>query len=306
MEYRTLGRTDLRVSSLGTGCVTFGREIDEATSFAVMDHALEQGFTLIDTAEVYAGGRSEEIVGRWLTARKTRDQVVIATKVAGALTREHIQAAAETSLRRLQVDTIDLYQLHRWDPEVPLEETLDALNELVTSGKVRYLGASNYAAWQLGKALWKQDVNSWSRLESVQECYNLVTRGIEREMMPLCADQQVGVIGFSGLGAGFLTGKYRQGQPIPTNTRFDTVPGHDEPYFTESGFRIMEWLRSKAAELDQPMARLALAWVIGRPGIASMLVGARSPAHIDQALDAAAFEMSAELRAEFDAVSQLP
>lgn len=305
MEYRTLGRTDLRVSSLGMGCVTFGREIDEATSFAVMDRALEQGMTLFDTAEVYAGGRSEEIIGRWLAARKTRDQIVLATKVAGALTREHIRSAAETSLRRLQVDTIDLYQLHRWDPEVPLEETLEALNELVVSGKVRYLGASNYAAWQLGKALWKQDVNGWSRLESVQENYNLVTRGIEREMLPLCADQEVGVIGFSGLGAGFLTGKYRQGQPIPPDTRFDTVPGHHEPYFHESGFRIMEWLRSKADELGQPMARLALAWVFGRPAIASMLVGARSPAHIDQAIDAAAFELSPELRAEFDEISRI-
>lgn len=305
MEHRTLGRTDLRVSSIGMGCVTFGREIDEATSFAVMDRALEQGITLFDTAEVYAAGRSEEILGRWLAARKVRDQVVLATKVAGSLTREHIRTAAETSLRRLQVDTIDIYQLHRWDPEVPLEETLDALNDLVTSGKVRYLGASNYAAWQLGKALWKQDINGWSRLESVQENYNLVTRGIEREMLPLCADQQVGVIGFSGLGAGFLTGKYRQGQPIPPDTRFDTVPGHDEPYFTESGFRIMEWLRSKATELGQPMARLALAWVFGRPGIASMLVGARSPAHIDQALDAAAFELPTDLRAEFDEVSRI-
>src|SRR5580765_1174380 len=232
MEYHSLGRTDLQVSAIGMGCVTFGREIDEPTSFAVMDRGLEHGMTLFDTAEVYAGGRSEEIIGRWLAARKTRNRIVLATKVAGALTREHVLAAAETSLRRLQVDTIDLYQLHRWDPEVPLEETLAALNDLVASGKVRYIGASNYAAWQLCKALWKQDVNGLARMESVQESYSLVARQIEREMMPLCADQQVGVIGFSGLGAGFLTGKYRQGQPIPPNTRFDTVPGHHEPYFT--------------------------------------------------------------------------
>jgi aryl-alcohol dehydrogenase-like predicted oxidoreductase len=305
MKYHTLGRTDLKVSSIGMGCVTFGREIDEQTSFAVMDRALEHGMTLVDTAEVYAGGRSEEIIGRWLQARKTRDRIVLATKVAGALTREHILAAAEASLRRLQVDTIDLYQLHRWDPEVPLEETLAALDELVKSGKVRYIGVSNHAAWQLCKELWKQDVNALARMESVQESYSLVARQIEREMMPLCADQQVGVIGFSALGAGFLTGKYRQGQPIPPDTRFDTVPGHHEPYFTESGFRVMEWLRAKAAELGQPMARLALAWVFGRPGIASMLIGARSPAHVDQAIDAAAMDMSDELRAEFDDVSQL-
>ncbi len=304
MEHHTLGRTDLRVSSIGMGCVTFGREIDEQTSFAVMDRALEHGITLFDTAEVYAAGRSEEILGKWITARKTRDQIVLATKVAGSLTREHVMTSAETSLRRLQVDTLDLFQLHRWDPEAPLEETLEALHDLVASGKVRYVGASNYAAWQLCKALWKQDVNGWIRLESVQESYSLVAREIEREMLPLCADQQVGVIGYSGLGAGFLTGKYRQGQPIPADTRFDTVPGHHEPYFTEAGFRVLEWLRSRAAELGQPMARLALAWVIGRPGIASVLIGARSPAHIDQAIDAAALSLSDELRAEFDDVSR--
>ena len=305
MEYRILGRTGLRVSSIGMGAVTFGREIDEQTSFAVMDRALEHGITLFDTAEVYAGGRSEEIIGRWLKARKSRDQIVLATKVAGSLTREHVMAAAEASLRRLQVDTIDLYQLHRWDPEVPLEETLEALNDLVASGKVRYLGASNYAAWQLCKALWKQDVNGWARLNSVQEAYSLVLRGIEREMLPLCADQQVGVIGFSGLGAGFLTGKYRQGEPIPPGTRFDVVPGHHEPYFTQSGFRIMEWLRAKAAELGQPMPRLALAWVFGRPAITSMLIGARSPSHVDQAIEAATLGISTELRAELDEISRL-
>lgn len=304
MEYHSLGRTGLQVSSIGMGCVTFGREIDDDTSFAVMDRALEHGITLFDTAELYAGGHSEEIVGKWMMTRKTRDQVILATKVAGALTRKHVLAAAEASLRRLQVDTIDLYQLHRWDPEVPLEETLGALHDLVTSGKVRYIGASNYAAWQLCKALWKQDVNDWARLESVQESYSLVARDIEREMLPLCADQQIGVIGYSSLGAGFLTGKYRRDQPIPPDTRFDIVPGHHEPYFTDAGFRIMEWLRSKATELGQPMVQLALAWVIGRPGIASVLIGARSPAHVDQAIDAAALGLSGELRAEFDEISR--
>jgi aryl-alcohol dehydrogenase-like predicted oxidoreductase len=304
MEYRTLGRTDLRVSSIGIGCVTFGREIDESTTFDVLDRALEQGITLVDTAEVYAGGRSEEILGRWIAARNARGKIVLATKVAGALTRERVLASAETSLRRLKIDTIDLFQLHRWDPEVPLEETLGALHDLVVSGKVRYIGASNYAAWQLGKALWRQDVNGWARLESVQQSYSLVTREIESEMLPLCADQQVGMIAYSGLGAGFLTGKYRQNEPIPPGTRFDVVPGHHEPYFTTYGFRVMEWLRSKATELDLPMARLALWWVMGRPGVASVLVGARSPAHVDQALDGAALDLPDELRAEFDEVSQ--
>ena len=294
MHHLSLGRTDLSVSAVGLGAVTFGREIDEPTSFAIMDRALESGITLFDTAEVYAGGRSEEIIGRWLASRGARRQVVVATKVAGSLTRERVIASAEASLRRLQLDSVDLFQLHRWDDEVPLDETLAALDELVTGGKARYVGVSNYAAWQVCKALWRQDVSGWARVESVQQPYNMVLREIETEMLPLCADQQLGVLAYSPAGAGFLTGKYRRDEPIPHDTRFEVVPGHHEPYFTDAGFRIMEGLRTVSAVLGLPMTQLGLAWVFSRPGVSSVLVGARKPEHVDQALEALALKLPAE------------
>jgi aryl-alcohol dehydrogenase-like predicted oxidoreductase len=296
MEYRHLGRSDLTVSSIGLGCATFGREIDEETSFAVMDRALECGVNLIDTAEAYSVGGSEEVVGRWLSSRGAREQIVLATKVSGSLSRQRILSSAEASLRRLQTDRVDLFQLHVWDQSVPLEEMLEALHTLVQRGLARYVGCSNYAAWQLCKALWLQDVNDWARFESVQPNYNLVVREIERELLPLCADQQVGVISYSPLGGGFLTGKYHQGGSIPSGTRMDVVPAMQEIYFHQSGYEIMERLRAKAEELDVPMAHLALAWVLNRPGISSVLVGARTPDHVDQAFRAEALASSPKVR----------
>jgi aryl-alcohol dehydrogenase-like predicted oxidoreductase len=300
MEYRTLGRSDLRVSSIGLGCVTFGREIDEPAAFAVLDRALERGITLFDTAEAYSSGRSEEILGRWIASRGARDQIVLATKVAPPLDPARVIASAEASLRRLRVETIDLFQLHSWDSKTPLEETLETLEALVRQGKARYAGCSNFAAWQACKALWRQDAHGWARLESVQPVYNLALRDIERELLPLCADQELGVITYSPLGAGFLTGKYRQGGPVPGGARFDIVPGHQDIYFNDASFQAMERLRVKAAELSLPMAQVALAWVLGRAGVTSVLVGARSPAQVDQAFEAEAALQSSELRAELD------
>ncbi|MEM7034560.1 MAG: aldo/keto reductase [Chloroflexota bacterium] len=302
MEYRQLGKTDLQVSSIGLGCVTFSREIDEVTSFEVMDRALERGITLFDTAEAYNAGGSETVVGKWMTDRKTRDQVVLATKVANNLTRERVISSTEDSLRRLQVDVIDLLQVHNWDGTVPLEETLDGLNTVVEQGKVRYIGCSNYDAWQLCKSLWKSDVNGWARMESIQPNYNLVTRDIEKETLPLCADQSLGVISYSPLGAGFLTGKYSQGGSIPDGTRFDVIPGHQDIYFHAEKWRVMEGLRAKAAEIGDTMIQLALAWAIGQPGITSVLIGARHTHHVDQAFQAEESGLSDELR---DALNSL-
>ncbi|MEZ4677599.1 MAG: aldo/keto reductase [Caldilineaceae bacterium] len=296
MEYRRLGRTDLEVSSIGMGCVTFGREIDEKTSFAVMDRALERGITLFDTAEAYAQGRSEEVVGAWLNMRGTRDQIVLATKKLPPSTPEALVASVDASLRRLQTETIDLYQLHAWDPNTPLEATLATLAKLVDAGKIRYLGCSNFAAWQLCKALWRADVNGWPRMESIQPNYNLVVRDIEKELLPLCADQEIGVISYSPLGAGFLTGKYRKGAPEPVGTRFDILPGHQPIYYHDAGFRIMEGLRATAEATGRTMIDLALAWVIGQPGITSVLVGARHTGHVDQAFEAEQAGLSDELR----------
>ncbi|HMO57146.1 MAG TPA: aldo/keto reductase [Roseiflexaceae bacterium] len=303
MRSNKLGNSDLHVSSIGLGCVTFGREIDRDTAFAVMDRAMAAGITLFDTAEVYAAGRSEQIVGEWLAARGTRRQIVVATKVAGSLSYERVITSAEASLRRLQIDTIDLFQLHRWDPEIPLDETLAALDQLVQRGLVRYVGCSNYAAWQICKALWRQDVAGYAPFVAAQLNYSLAMRGIEDEHLPLCADQQLGVLAYSPLGAGFLTGKYAPGAPIPAGTRFDVVPGHEVGYFTTRNFAMLDLLRERATAWGTTMPQLALAWAFSRPGITSTLIGSRSPAHVDQALQAATLNLSSAQLAELSTLS---
>ena len=302
MKYRTLGNSGLVVSAIGLGCVTFGREIDAAASFAVMDRAVAAGITLFDTAEAYAGGQSEEIVGRWLAERGTRDRIVLTTKVRPPLGRSRVLESAEISLRRLRTDVIDLFLLHSWDPAAPLDETLEGLDALVRQGKARAVGCSNVAAWQLCKALWRQDVRDWPRMEAVQENYNLVVRDIERELLPLCADQQVGVITYSPLGGGFLTGKYARDGAAPAGTRFDVVPGMQPIYLHEAGFRVLAGLEGKAAALGTTAPLLAIAWAMTHPDIASVLIGARSPEQVDQALEAGALGMTPELRAELSAL----
>ncbi|MFZ5916540.1 MAG: aldo/keto reductase [Chloroflexota bacterium] len=300
MEYRSLGHTDLRVSSIGLGSATFGREIDQATSFEVMDHALARGINLIDTAEIYGAGRAEEVVGHWLADRGARDKIVLATKVHAPLTREHILTSAAASLQRLQTGCVDLFQLHLWDADVPLEETLQALQTLIQRGMARHVGCSNFTAAQLRRALDLQERNGWARMASVQPNYNLVVRDIEAELLPLCAAQKVGVISYSPLAGGFLTGKYHQGGGIPQGTRMDVVPLMQKLYFHPDGFRIMEGLRAKAAELGATMIQLALAWAMSQPGITTVLAGARHTRHVDQAFEAEAMNLSPALRAELD------
>ncbi len=277
MQYRQLGRTPLQVSSIGLGCVTFGREIDETTSFSVLDHALARGINLLDTAEAYAAGASETVVGNWLKARNCRDRVVLCTKVSGHLTTERIITSAQASLSRLQTDVVDLFQLHRFDPDVPIAAMLEGLEGVVSRGYARHVGCSNFAAWQLAKALWQQDLHGWSRMESVQPMYNLVDRSIEKELLPLCADQQVGVLSYSPLGAGFLTGKYRQGDELPAGARLERLPRHQTHYFTPHGWRIMEGLRATAAREGLDMVQVALAWTIRQPGITCVLIGRVRP-----------------------------
>lgn len=300
MDYRQLGRSDLKVSSIGLGAVTFSREIDEATAFTIMDHAVERGINLFDTAEAYNKGGSETVVGNWLKTSGKRDKVVLATKLIPPLTAERIPQAAEASLRRLQTDVIDLYQIHAFDKNTEMDESLAALGKLVEQGKVRYLGCSNFAAWQLCKALWRADLHGWPRLEAVQPNYNLAIRDIEAELLPLCADQEIGVISYSPLGAGFLSGKYSKSWSAPKGTRFDIIPDHWEIYENPTSMNRMEQLRAKAAETGRSMVQLALAWVLGQPGITSTLIGSRNTAQIDQAFDAASAGLSAELRAEFN------
>ncbi len=291
MDYRTLGATDLSVSRIGLGCVTFGREIDRDTSFTVLDRALEAGITLFDTAEAYAAGRSEEVLGEWAARRGVRDRIVLATKVTKPLSPTRIRSCAEDSLRRLRTDRIDLYQLHAWDADADLDGVLGALETLVREGKARHVGCSNFAAWQLARALWRQEILRVPPMASIQPIYNLVHRGIERELLPLCADRRVGVLTYSPAGAGFLTGKYRRGGPVPAGTRFDIIPGHQPIYFSDRGFRVLERVESAALAAGVPMATLALAWVLRQPGPTAVLVGARTPAHVDQALAAESLQI---------------
>ena len=291
MEYRELGNSGLTVSRIGMGCVTFGREIDEATSFAVADRALERGITLFDTADCYAEGMSESVLGKWIKSRDVRKQIVLATKVGAPMSsdptdrgcsRQHIHRSIEGSLRRLGVECIDLYQVHCWDAATTPQETAEALNEVVRQGKARAIGCSNYAAWQLCRMLWLADLHGLAQMQSVQPPYNLVQRGIEKELIPLCADQNIGIISYSPLGAGFLTGKYSKEKSIPKGTRFDVIPAHQALYFSDSSFRIVEALRIKSAQIQVPMVHLAQAWVLSRPAITSMLIGARTTDQVDQ------------------------
>ena len=295
LEYRQLGRTDLQVSSIGLGCVTFGREIDATTSFDVLDRAVDRGINLLDTAAVYGDGASEEVIGRWLRDRATRSRVLLATKVSGRLTPDRIERSVEASLRRLGTDRIELLQAHDWDGQTPIDDTLEALDRLVQRGLVRFCGCSNWEPDQLRQALALAARKGWSRLESVQPIYNLVDRRIEHGLLGLCGELGLGVITYSPLGAGFLTGKYRRGGPVPQGTRFDIKSAHQDIYFTDHGFRVMEGLRVLADGTGLPMARLALAWVLGRSGPTSVLIGARHPQHIDQAFEALETALSGNL-----------
>jgi aryl-alcohol dehydrogenase-like predicted oxidoreductase len=307
---RRLGKTDIEVSRIGLGCTTFGREIDEATSFQILDYALAKSITLLDTAEAYGGGQareyrrrslgvddvrevsgemhsSEKIIGRWLTSRGCRDQIVLQTKVSTNFTQAHVTAAVDASLERLQTDFIDLYLFHSYDPNTPLEEALEAMTRVIQAGKIRAAGCSNFAADQLRSTLQISRRNGLARMEVTQPNYNLVCREIEADLLPLCREQDVAVITYSPLGAGFLTGKYTPDRKaIPKGTRFDVIEDHADIYFSERNFRVVDRLRQKAQATGVPMARLALGWVLRNPDVTSVLVGARSTSHLDNALQA--------------------
>jgi len=301
MKRNALGKTGMVVSSLGMGCVTFGREIDRNTSFAVMDHALERGINLFDSAAAYAAGASEKVVGEWLKDRGVRDDMVLATKVNGRLTRGHVTRSAEESLRRLQTERIDLFQLHSWDGDTPLEETLEALSSLVDQGKVRAIGCSNWSTRQLGEALSLSEEGGFARMQSVQPPYNLVQREIESGLLPLCREQGLATICYSPLAAGFLTGKYRRDQHVPGGTRFDIIPGHQDIYFNDRGFGMVERLEQAAKQSGLSMVQLALGWVLSRSGVTSVLIGARNTGQVDQAFEAAQADLGEELLACLDA-----
>ncbi len=311
MDIVRLGRSGLKVSRICLGTMTFGAGADEATSFDLMDRFTELGGTFLDTANVYNGGRSEEIVGRWIKERGVRDRVVLATKVYGAtgtspneagLSRLHIHRAVEASLRRLQTDVIDLYQIHRWDFEAPPEETLEALNDLVRQGKVRYIGCSNLKGWHLTRYLALAEQHHWSRFVSIQPLYSALNRSIENEVLSICANEGLGVIPYNPLAGGVLTGKYKRGEPLPEDTRLSDSEGYRERYYTETTFDIVEAFVEAAAAHGITPAQLALAWVLAEPRITSPIIGARNLRQLNDTLGRLDFRLTPEERAALPSV----
>jgi aryl-alcohol dehydrogenase-like predicted oxidoreductase len=308
MEYRNLGRTGLKVSELCMGTMQFGWTVDEAGSYPVLKKALENGINFYDTADVYSrwapgnpGGVAETILGKWMKQNAVpRDQIILATKVRGAmgtgpndqgLSRKHILDAVEGSLRRLQTDYIDLYQTHFYD-EIPIEETLGALTDLVHQGKVRYIGCSNYPAWRLMQALWAADAHAMARYDSLQPHYSLVHREeFERELADVCRTYGIGVIPYSPLAGGFLTGKYRQGQPDPESARTGRAKG----YFSERNFALIEKMDALGKEKGgKSVSQIALAWMLSNPVITCPIIGPRSPEQLDDNLGAAGLRLTQE------------
>ena len=317
MRYTRLGRTGLKVSTICLGTMTFGGQTDEATAHAIMDRALEGGVTFFDTADVYpmgfdAVGITEEYVGSWLPAH--RQEIVLATKCAGRMgpgpndvgtNRRHVMEAVHASLKRLRTDYIDLYQVHSWDTTTPIDETLRALDDLVRQGTVRYIGCSNFAAWQLAKALWTSDRLGISRFDSLQPRYNVIYREIERELLPLCDDQGVGVIVYNPLAGGMLTGKHQRGEPT-AGTRFDFAPTYRARYWNEPSFEATERILSVSAEHGTNPTTFAVAWSLVNPAVTSAIVGASRPDQLDASLAGADITLSeAALRACDDVAKDL-
>src|SRR3954449_13332482 len=321
MEYRQLGHSGLRVSALTLGTMTFGGRdkfasvgsTDVEGGTRQVDMCLDAGVNLIDTADVYSAGLSGEIVGR--TIRGRRDRVLLATKARmpmgegpndAGLSRHHLIAGCEASLRRLRVDHIDLYQVHEWDGHTPLEETLHALDTLVRDGKVRYVGASNYTGWQLMKALATADARGYQRFVSQQIYYSLQARDAEYELVPASIDQGLGILVWSPLAGGLLSGKYRRGQRGPEGARqltdWNEPPVRDE----DALYDIVDALVEIAGERGASAAQVALAWLLGRTGVTSVVIGARTDEQLADNLGAADLELSAQERARLDGLSEPP
>jgi len=318
MDYRQLGRTGLRVSALCLGTMQWGWTATEEQARDVMDAYVDAGGNFLDTADVYSvwaknnrGGVSEEIIGRWMKDRGNRHNVVIATKVRGrmwrgrdgeGLGRAHITKAVDQSLRRLQTDYIDLYQSHSYDEHVPVEETMQAFDDLVRAGKVRHVGASNYSAWRLALAISGSDAGGWARYESLQPNYSLVRRTeFERELRPLCEELSVGVIPYSPLAGGFLTGKYRRGEKPPQSARAASVTdryGNDD-----RAWQTLDAAIDIAAAHGRTPAQVALAWLIAQPTIVAPIVGTNSVAQLQDLLGAVGFQLSRQEMKRLDTAS---
>ncbi|GAC1386956.1 MAG: aldo/keto reductase [Herpetosiphon sp.] len=326
MQIKQLGRTGLRVSEVCLGTMTFGNQSDEATSFQIMDRADNGGINFFDTADVYplggdltTTGRTEEIVGNWLHERGARERIVLATKCRGVmgphpndegLSRKHIISACDASLRRLRTDYIDLYQLHSPDPATPIEETLRALDDLVRAGKVRYIGCSNYRAWQLADALWTSTHHGLARFVCDQPRYNMLFRMIEEEIVPLCEAHGVGIIAYNPLAGGMLTGRYKKAQPVEQGTRFGLKNSgqlYQRRYWKDAIFDVVDELHNFFAPRGKDLAQVALSWVLRRPGITCAILGASRPEQLQASLGGVELTLDATEQERCDEVwFQLP
>ncbi len=317
MEYKNLARTGLKISAVGLGCGNFGgvgsapalvgRGESEEEAFALMDAALEMGINFFDTADAYGAGRSETYIGHWLKARGSgvREQLLLSSKVFNpvgsgpnerGLSRLHIMRQIDASLARLGTDHLDMYLIHEPDPTTPLDETLHAFDDLVHAGKVRYIGASNMPAWLMAKALWISDANHLARFDWVQNSYSLLERKDELEMFPLCADQRLGYTPFSPLAGGWLTGKYRAGQPFPPGSRMTLLSRPYARYLNDQVYRGLEALQNYAAERGSDVATLSLAWVMSHPLVNAPVLGPRRPEQLEPARQALQMKLSEEER----------
>ncbi|MEV0730168.1 aldo/keto reductase [Polymorphospora sp. NPDC050346] len=318
MRYRTLGTTGTVVSTYCLGTMTFGAETDDDEAFAQLDLFVERGGTFIDTADVYSAGMSEQIVGRWFAERPgIRDRVVLATKGRfpmgpgandAGLSRTHLTRALEASLRRLEVETIDLYQAHAWDPLTPIEETLRFFDDAVRAGKIRYVGVSNFTGWQLQKAALIGRHLNLSPVVTLQPQYNLLARDVEFELVPVCEQEGIGILPWSPLGGGWLTGKYSRDSRPAGATRLGENPqrgmeAYDPRNRDERTWRVVDTVRDIAAERGVSMAAVALAWLVDRPAVTSVILGARTLAQLEDNLTATGLTLDAKERERLDEAS---
>jgi aryl-alcohol dehydrogenase-like predicted oxidoreductase len=320
MQHVRLGRTGLQVSRICLGTMTFGLQVDEAISRSILDHASELGVTFLDTADAYplggdltTAGRTEEIVGRWMTGK--REQFVVATKCFAPMgpnrwdsgnSRRHIMDAIDASLRRLQTDFVDLYQVHFDDRNVPLDETLGALDDLVRAGKVRYVGCSNFLAYRLARAIGRSETLGLARFDSVQPRYNLLFREFERELLPLCLEEGVGVIPYNPIAGGMLSGKHDRTKPPDEGTRFalgNAATTYQDRYWHENVFDTVDALVKIASDAGMPLATLAVAWVLQHPAITAPIVGASRPDQLDATIAALDAKLDSDLLTRLDEVT---
>jgi len=319
MQYRSLGRTGVQVSALCLGCMNYGNPTPEAESIQQIDAALDQGINFLDTANVYSRGRSEEIVGKALKANGKRSRIVLATKVHGRMeddnilaagnNRRHIIEQCEASLKRLQTDYIDLYQIHRPDSGLPIDETLRALDDLIRAGKVRYIGTSSFPAWKVLESIWASHDLGLNRFVSEQPPYHLLDRGIERELIPLAEAYGLAILPWSPLARGFLSGKYRRGEPIPGDSRLardsqGPFAARTKKHFSDLAYGVLDQLEAIAKEKDCTVSQLALAWCMNQPGVTSPIIGPRTMEHLTDNLGAAAITLTDADRERINAVSE--